>query len=189
MTVFEHLLTLGSFVLALGIGTILTFAAGLFQRRREVRFSLAHLLWLLVIFSAQIAFWLGSYMFSAVAHSSFPAIAFVIVQPILFFLQSAFVAPSGEAKLDLQAFHQADGRGYMALFLLTLATQFAFMIHIAALNPTLPLNNYFVTQSVALAVALIALLLRWRWVQVAASAVLLVHQLIGLYFSALPLVR
>ncbi|WP_395646888.1 hypothetical protein [Terricaulis sp.] len=188
MSVFEHLLTLGSFVLALGIGTILTFAASLFQRRREVRFSVAHLLWMLVIFAGQIAFWLGAYMFSGVAHSSFPAIAFVIAQPILFFLQSAFVAPGGADTLDLQAFHQSNGRSYMAMFLLTLATQLAFMMHVAAVNPALHLNDFFVSQGAALAVTLLALLLRWRWVQVVAPAVLLVHQAIGLYFAALPLV-
>lgn len=188
MSVFEHLLTLGSFVLALGVGAILTFAASLFQRRREVRLSAAHLLWVLVIFFGQIVFWLGAYMFSGVARASFSAIAFVIAQPILFFLQSAFVTPNLSEEIDLRAFHRADGRGYIGLYLVALVTQLTFMLHVSNVNPALDLSGFFVSQSVAVVTTLCALLLTWRWIQVAAPMVLLAHELVGLYFSALSLV-
>lgn len=188
MSVFEHLLTLGSFVLALGIGTILTSTASLFQRRREVRWSAAHLLWVLVIFFGQIGFWLGAYMFSGVARASFPAIAFIIAQPILFFLQSAFVAPSLSGETDLRAFHRADGRGYIALYLIALVTQLIFMAHVAHVNAALDLSGFFVSQGVAVVATLCALAFGWRWMQVAAPIVLLGHELVGLYFSALSLV-
>lgn len=188
MSVFEHLLTLGSFVLALGIGTILTFTASLFQRRREVRLSAAHLLWVLVIFLDQIGFWLGAYMFSGVARASFTSIAFVIAQPILFFLQSAFVAPSLSGVTDLRAFHRADGRGYIGLYLIALVTQLTFMLHVAHLNPALDLSGFFASQAVAIVATLCALSLTWRWMQVAAPIVLLAHEGVALYFSALSLV-
>lgn len=185
MSVFEHLLTLGSFVIALGIGTILTFTASLFQRRREVRLSSAHLLWVLVIFFSQLGFWLGAYMFSGVARASFPAIAFIIAQPILFFLQSAFVASGLNGETDLRAFHRANGRGYIALHLIALVTQLIFMMHVAHVNPALDLSGFFTSQGVAIVATLCALSLRWGWMQVAAPVVLLAHQLVHLYFSAL----
>lgn len=189
MSVFEHLLTLGSFVLALGIGTILAFLASLFQRRREVRISSAHLLWVLVIFVGQIGFWLGAYMFSGVARASFPAIAFIVAQPILYFLQSAFVAPALSEGTDLRALHRADGRGYIALYLIALVTQLIFMAHVAHVNPALGLSGFFASQGVAIVVTLCALSFKSSWVQIVAPIVLLAHELVGLYFSALSLVN
>lgn len=185
MTIFEYLLTLASFMLALGIGHLLTFAASLYHRRGEVRLSVAHTLWVMVIFLAQLEFWLGAYQFSATTRSSLPAIAFVIVQPTLLYLASAMVAPEPAKAPDLRAYHASEGRGYIAVFLASELVMTGYMIRVLVLNPGLDLFGFFLFGAIAAVAAVAALLLRSRWVQVAAPAVLLVDKVVLLYFVSL----
>src|SRR5215468_9523965 len=89
--VFEHLMTLGSFILALSLTTILMFLASLVHRRHEVKLSLPHALWMAAIFINQINFWLGSYVYHRIGQASYEMIVFVIAFPVLLYLQSALV--------------------------------------------------------------------------------------------------
>jgi hypothetical protein len=185
MSAFEHLLTLGSFVLAISIATILRFVAAAYHRRRETHASLAHALWVAIIFFGQVSFWLGAYNFESQARMSLFAVAFVVVQPVLLFLQSALVSAGGEKGLDLAAHHAADGRAYMSLHLLSILCETAFMAYAIGRIASLELGDYFPFQALAAAVTLAAIVfIRLRPAQIAAGATLLALQSVNLYFAS-----
>lgn len=189
MSIFEHLMTLSSFMLALGIATILTFLARLYHRRGQVRLSAAHLLWVAGILLGQIVFWLGSYSFSGTQRSSLPTIGFVILQPILLYLQSALVAPDREDIGDLAAYHATEGRSYMAVCAVTELLFAAYMLRISALNPGFVPGSFFFQQAILVALIAAAMLLRWTWLQITVPALLLASRLSGFYVSSQFLIQ
>lgn len=188
MSAFEHLLTLVSFVLALSMATILLFAATLYRRRREVRLSAPHALWTLIIFLNQIGFWLGAYNFHERTTATYAAIAFIVVQPVILFLQSAFVVTGDQGPFDLRAHHIANGRAYLALLLLGALTEAAFMAHMTGLDPDIDLGFYFLLQGAGALAVLFAILLKSGAVQILAPALLLALQLANIFFASDTLV-
>ncbi|MEQ1931781.1 MAG: hypothetical protein ABL957_14790 [Parvularculaceae bacterium] len=186
MSAFEHLLTLVSFVLALSMATLLLFVATLWRRRKEARFSLPHALWMLIIFLNQVGFWIGAYNFHDVETATYFSIVFIIVQPVLLFLQSAFVVTGDDGPPDLRAHHADNGRAYLALAAVVPLIEAAFMAHAISLN--WDLEVYFIMQGVSVAAILLALLVRNRIVQIAVPALVLVLQFVNIYFAADTLV-
>ena len=184
MSAFEHLLTLGSFVLAISLAQILRFCAAAFHRRKEVRLSPAHALWVAIIFLAQISFWLGAYNFQAEARMTYEAIAFVVVQPVLFFLQSALVSAGGDKGFDLKAHHAADGRAYMGLHLVSTGLETAFLAWAVRRVPALDVGEYFLYQGVCIALIAAAILFPRSRIQVPVALALLVFQFSNLYFGS-----
>ena len=188
MSGFEHLLTMVSFVLALSMTTILRFCAMLYRRRAEVRLSAPHALWTLIIFLNQISFWLGAYNFSGMAQATYLIIVFVVLQPVILFLQSALVVTGDQGALDLKAHHAANGRAYMTLCLLGAATETAFMARVAGAMSGEDLSLYYMMQGAAAAAILAAMFVKARAVQLAAPALLLAIAIQNTYFASETLV-
>lgn len=187
--VFEHLMTLGSFILALGLTTILLFLAALVHRRSEVKLSTAHLLWMSAIFVNQINFWLGSYVFHDIAHSSYPTIAFVIVFPILLYLQSALVVADADkgASLDMVAHHARNKGAYIGLVVIATGLDAIYFTGIALLNPGFDPTVFLAADVVFIASGLFAIQNQNRLVQIAVPAVHLGLRVFGFFLSAMPL--
>lgn len=185
--VFEHLMTLGSFILALGLASILMFIATLVHRRHEVKLSLPHLLWMGAIFVNQINFWLGSYAFHDMTHASYADIAFVVIFPILLYLQSALVVTEQSGAVDLVAHHARNKRAYVGM--VVAATLFDAANFLRAIDSGFDPSAYLAADAVFVATGLAAIFVNSRFIQVAAPATHLVLRLVGFFLTAQPLMQ
>jgi hypothetical protein len=186
MSVFEHLMTLGSFILALGLATILMFVATLVHRRAEVRLSLPHALWTAAIFVNQINFWLGSYVYHEIEHASLEKIGFVIAFPILLYLQSAMVVAEQSGALDMPAHHARNKRYYVGLVVLASALDAIYFMRVVYLTDYDP-TFFFIADAVLIGSGLLAMFVNARWIQVLAPALQLGLRLFGFFLASAPL--
>lgn len=187
MSVFEHLMALGSFILALGLTTILMFVAALVHRRHEVKLSLPQLLWTAAIFVNQINFWLGSFVYRHLTHADYPTIAFVIVFPILLYLQSALVVTEQSGALDLRLHHARNKRAYIGLVIAATMVDCAYFIRVAAITPKFDAAPYLIADAVLVLTALAAIFNDRRSVQIGAPSIHLALRLIGFFLTSQPL--
>ena len=188
MSGFEHLLTLCSFVLALAMATILVFVGKLYRRRDETVFSWPHGLWMGIVFLNQVGFWLGAFNFHEATRATYPTIAFVILQPVVLFLQSSLIV-ADEEPFDLRAHHLENRAGYLGLCLVSIALESAFMAHATGGDMRIHLGAYLALQGLAAAAIALAMATRKGVVQLAAPATVLLLQLVNLYFASEGLAR
>ena len=187
--VFEHLITLGSFILALGLATILMFVATLVHRRHEVKLSMPHMLWMAAIFVNQINFWLGSYAFHDIARADLADIIFVVVFPILLYLQSALVVTEQAGALDLRAHHARNKRAYVGMVIAATVFDAINFLRAMVTNPDFDPTIFLVADAVLISTALAAILVDKRWVQIAAPGIHLVVRVFGFALVARPLME
>lgn len=186
MSVFEFYTVLLSFVVSLGVASLLGSIVRLFQEADRVRVSLPHALWIVAIFNLQITFWLKSWTYRDAFDLRVSTAVPPLVLAIIAFFACGLVTPHipEEGTVDLQAFHARQGRKYeitVALFMFVAIVQ-------AALMDGFFTTAEMVTDSVfqfALAVLAIAAALapRRRWIQVAVPAIWIVGGLV--YFPRL----
>ena len=187
MSVFEHLMTLGSFILALGLATVLMFVAALVHRRHEVKLSLPHLLWMSAIFINQINFWLGSYVFHHIAHADYMTIGFVIVFPILLYLQSALVVTEQAGTLDLRLHHARNKRAYIGLVIAATLLDAAYFTRVAFMTADFNPAGFLLADLAFVSTGAAAICSENRVVQIGAPSVHLALRLIGFFLSSQPL--
>jgi hypothetical protein len=188
MSVFEHLMTLGSFILALGLASILMFLATLAHKRKHAKLSAPHLLWMAAIFINQINFWLGSYALHDITHSSYTSIAFVIIFPILLYLQSALVVADADGTLDMPAHHASNKHYYIGLIAAASAIDALYFVYIANVNPQFDMSLFLVADGILIATALLAIFNNSRAVQLAVPALHVAVRVFGFVLSSYPLV-
>lgn len=188
MSVFEHLMTLGSFILALGLASILMFLATLAHKRKEAKLSAPHMLWMAAIFVNQINFWLGSYALHDITHSSYTSIAFVIVFPILLYLQSALVVADADGPLDMPVHHANNKHYYVGLIAAASAIDAAYFLYIANANPQFDMTLFLIADGALIATAMLAIFQNNRAVQLSVPAFHLATRLFGFVLSSYPLV-
>lgn len=187
--VFEHLITLGSFILALGLTTILMFLATLVHRRHEVKLSLPHLLWAAAIFVNQINFWVGSYVFHDIPRASYLDIIFVIVFPILLYLQSALVVTEQNGMLDLRAHHARNKRAYIGLVIAATTVDALNFLRSALEDRSFDPTLFLAADGVFIVTAIAALVSDRRWVQIGAPGLHLALRVLGFLLVARPLME
>ena len=186
--VFEHLMTLGSFILALGLATILMFLATLAHKRKQAKLSAPHLLWMAAIFVNQINFWLGSFALRDIVHASYISIAFVIVFPILLYLQSALVVADNDGPLDMPAHHASNKHYYIGLVAAGSAFDAFYFVYSALQNPALDLTVFLIADAILVTSALLAIFNNNRAVQLGVPAFHLAARLFGFVLSSYPLI-
>jgi len=112
MSSFEFFTVLLSFVVSIGVANLLQTVAQLMQAQERVRFSLTWALWAGAIFNLQITYWLRSWTyhenFTLRTETSVPPLVLAIIAFMACGLASPRVPDTGE--IDLQAFHNDDGR-------------------------------------------------------------------------------
>jgi len=189
MSVFEHLMTLGSFILALGLATILMFLATLAHKRAEAKLSAPHLIWMAAIFINQINFWLGSYALHDITHSSYASIAFVIAFPILLYLQSALIVADTDSPLDMPAHHDANKHFYIGLVVAASALDAVYFLYLGALNPGLDLKIFLVADALLISSGLLAIFSNRRLVQLGAPTLHLAARMVSFVLSSYPLIQ
>jgi hypothetical protein len=188
MSVFEHLMTLGSFILALGLATILMFLATLAHKRKQAKLSAPHLIWMAAIFVNQINFWLGSYALRDVTHTSYMSIGFVVVFPVLLYLQSALVVADNDGPLDMPAHHASNKHYYIGLVAAASAIDAIYFIYSAAANPGFDVSVFLFADAILIASALLAIFSNGRIVQLGTPTLHLAIRLFGFVLSSYPLV-
>jgi hypothetical protein len=116
---FEYVLTLMSFVYSLGLTHLLYGASRMIRYRRKLRFSLAHVLWMLVGFGALVSNWISQWDFHTQATFDLATIASGMVVCVATYMVCALVVPDFEVAddFDLVGFHQREGRSYMTAVL------------------------------------------------------------------------
>lgn len=177
MTSFEFFTVLLSFVVSLGMASLLSAVARLIQESSRVHFSLAYALWAAAVFNLQIMFWLGSWRyregFDLRTETSIPPLALAIIAFIACGLATPRIPESGP--IDLRGFHTKQGRKYQiafAAFMLVAIVQSVLMSDLAN-APSSLLRDISVQAVLALIALAAAIFRRQRWLQVTAPAILL----------------
>lgn len=187
MSSFEFFTVLLSFVVSIGVANLLQTVAQLMQAQERVRFSLTWALWAGAIFNLQITYWLRSWTyhenFTLRTETSVPPLVLAIIAFMACGLASPRVPDKGE--IDLQVFHNDDGRKYQiayAAFMLVAIVQGILMADIAseALPPNKLLTDSIIQGAFAAMAILAAVFHKVRWLQVSVPALFIIFTL-GFY--------
>jgi len=173
MNAFEFVMTLYSFVYALGVAHILATVGDLARAGRRVRVSWLHAGWMLNIMLAIVAWWLS--LWDLQAQASWPMATVLVLFGVacLLYLLARLVSPpvAAEGPVDLPLYHRQEGRKYAGLFAvntgLTIATVFLF----GSDSQNWVASNYASWPTLAASIA--AALFGARWVQGVALSVIM----------------
>jgi hypothetical protein len=195
MSAFEHLMTLGSFVLALGIGAILNFGAVLVHHRRSAKTSAAHLCWVAAILCNQLSFWLGSFLFHNDTHADIFTLGYVVLSPLVLYAQGALAVTDGGETMDVAAHHDQSKRIYLSLMLVSLLLDIVFFYAMSQLRPELVSSvpgwrlDYTLGQNLALAACVIAGLVFRGGLHLVAAIAYLAIRVVTVVLSSVPLIH
>jgi hypothetical protein len=116
---FQHMTTLLSFVLALGVSHQLFTAVELVRAGARVKWSWVHGIWMFNCFISVITWWIGTYDFHAIVEWPVGSILFNFTAVLFVFLPIAFVCPKvpSDGPLDLWEFHLAHRRQYVGFMI------------------------------------------------------------------------
>jgi hypothetical protein len=178
MSSFEFYTVLLSFVVSLGVASLLQAVTRLIQDSSRVRFSLTWALWAAAIFNLQIVYWLRSWTyhehFSLRTETSIPPLVLAIMAFIACGLATPRIAEQGA--IDLRDFHVKQGRKYQiayAAFMLMAVVQGILMRDVG--NDPAAIVQDTITQIVIAFVAIAcAVFQKQRWLQIGAPAVFLI---------------
>jgi hypothetical protein len=178
MSAFEFFTVLLSFVVSLGVASLLLAIAHLIQESRRVQFSLSYALWAAVIFDLQITFWLKSWQYresyALRIETSVPPLLLAIIAFIACGLATPRIPESGP--IDLRTFHTLQGRKYQiayAIFMIVAIFQTALMSDMAK-DSSFQVSDSIVLIVLALIATAAAVFHRLRWLQIGAPAILLI---------------
>jgi hypothetical protein len=164
------------------------FVAAMVHRRREVKLSAAHLLWMGAIFINQINFWLGSYVFHKINNAAYATIAFVIVFPVLLYLQSALVVTDTQGSMDMRAHHERNKRAYIGLVIAATLLDACYFGWVASQDRSFNPLGFLAADGLFVATGAAALLNNNRLVQIAVPGLHLALRLLGFFLSSQPLI-
>ena len=178
MTSFEFFTVLLSFVISIGVASLLQSVIRLLQENDRVRFSLSWALWAAVIFYAQVIFWLRAWSYSEGFTLRVVTSVPPLILAIIAFIACGLATPRvpAEGPIDLKAFHAAQGRKYQlayAAYMIVAIVQGALMIEQPFSDPGFQLDTA-IQVAMALASIACATFSRATWLQIAVPALLLV---------------
>jgi hypothetical protein len=181
MSSFEFFTVLLSFVVSLGVASLLHGVIRLIQEGPRVRFSFAWALWAASIFNVQIVFWLRSWSyhehFSLRVETSLPPLALAIIAFVACGLATPHIPEEGV--VDLREFHAKQGRKYQIAYaaFMVMATVLGLLMREIGSNPSRILPDS-ISQIVIALIAIAAVVFqRQRWLQIGAPAAFLVSAL------------
>jgi hypothetical protein len=118
VTPFEHLSVLISIVLGLGMTHLLWSFHRVMEARERVRLYWLSLVWVVLIFIAQVEWWWSSYSFqNKVINWTFFYFLFVLASPVTLYLAAAFALPEIEKGVtyDLKAYYYKTRRWFFCV--------------------------------------------------------------------------
>jgi hypothetical protein len=177
MTSFEFFTVLLSFVVSLGVASLLQAVIRLIQEGPRVRFSLTWALWAAAIFNIQIIYWLRSWSyhehFSLRTETSIPPLVLAIIAFVACGLATPRIAEQGA--IDLRDFHAKQGLKYQlayAAFMFMAIAQGILMRDVGE-NPATVVTDSITQGIIAFVAIACAVFPQVRWLQVGAPAVFL----------------
>lgn len=182
MTAFEFFTVLLSFVVSLGVASLLLAVSRLIQEAPRVHFSLTWALWAAAVFNLQIVFWLRSWTyhdnFALRTATSLPPLVLAIIAFIACGLATPQTPDTGP--IDLREFHAKQGRKYQigyAAFMLVAIVQGALMNDTTGASYGSFLADAVVLATLALIAIAAAIFRRQRWLQIGAPILFLVSSI------------
>ena len=175
MHVYDFIITFLAFVYALALTHLLLAATHMIRHRKELIFDWAHALWMGAALMVLWGNWISLWDLHGESTFTLPTIAVGFLYSILLYAVCAFVSPKldGEDGMNMKRFHETQSSTYIAAFIVLFAI-------------TLPVNYFGATDlSVAnwanqnaivvamLLAAIVPLVFRARWVQIAAPSSLI----------------
>jgi hypothetical protein len=173
MRAFDFVITLYSFVYALGIAHILATTGDIMRAGKRVRFSWLNAGWMLNILLAIVAWWISLWDLRTTASwTMLTVMIFFAVACLLYLLARLVCAPvPQEGPIDLRQYHRDEGWKYAGLFTAEVAlTMLTIHMYGAATQNWVAENEANWPTIVA---ALAATVTRNRWVQIAALVVIM----------------
>jgi hypothetical protein len=173
MTTFEFVLAFTSVISALGIGHLLYGAVHMLRRAARVRFSLVHALWMWSALATTMGNWASDWALRSLDEWPAWTLLLLIVSKIAQYVFCVFVTPDipADGEIDLKAFHEREGNSYLwavvAFCLVALAFNFAF----GGANFYGQWLRDSVISIIALAITLLAIFVKARWVQMGVAVV------------------
>ena len=181
MSSFEFFTVLLSFVVSIGVATLLHAVIRLIHEAARVRFSLTWALWAATIFNIQIIYWFRAWAY----HEHFTISARTAVPPlvlaILAFMACGLATPHlpESGSVDLRDLHDRQGRKYQiayAAFMAVAVVQGLLMAPVAGSTDGLIRDSIVEGVAAVLAFAC-AMFPKQRWLQIACPILFLLSGL------------
>ena len=174
MRAFDFVVTLYSFVYALGIAHILATVGDIMRAGKRVRFSWLNAGWMLNIFLAIVAWWISLWDLRSTASWSMATVLVFFAVACLLYLLARLVCPpiAPEGPVDLQLYHREEGWKYAGLFTAEIALTILTIYLYGSGTQNWEAENAANWPTIAASLA--ATLTRNRWVQAAAILVIVV---------------
>ncbi|MCC6920083.1 MAG: hypothetical protein IT548_12840 [Alphaproteobacteria bacterium] len=181
MSDFDFFTILLSFVISLGVTTLLAAVARLVQESGRVIFSWRYALWAAAIFNLQVTFWIKSWSYRDTYEMHISTALPPLVLAIAAFLACGLATPPIPEKgpIDLKAFHDSNGKKYalaFAIFMVLAIVQAAMYGDLFPNGASAPVDA-LMQAGFAMLAAATALFRKARWLQVGAPLVLIVASL------------
>lgn len=183
MRAFDYVMTLNSFVYALGIAHILATVGEIIRAGKRVRWSWLHAAWLLNALLLIVSWWLALWDLRDLKTWTMPTVLFFFLMACVLYLEARLVSPpiAAEGPVDLEAFHREEGRKYMGVYT-AIVVQIILTVYLYG-----SATKYWVAENASnwpvLAAGLAATLSGRRWVQI--GAVMVVMAVWVWYFATL----
>jgi hypothetical protein len=183
MSIFEFVLAFTSVISALAIGHLLAGAVQLLRGAARVRFSLTHALWMWSAFAITLGNWASDWELRELTHWPAWTLLLLIVAKTAGYVFCFFVTPDmpKDGELDLRTFHAREGGRYLWAMVVLGCVALAFNFAFGGANLYGPWLRDSVITIGGIAVTLLAIFVRARWVQVGAAAA---FALLSTYFLA-----
>jgi hypothetical protein len=183
MRAFDFVMTLYSFVYALGVAQILATVGDMIRAGKRLRFSWLNAGWMLNILMAIVAWWLSLWDLRTEANwPMLTVLVLFVVACLLYVLARMVSAPiPQEGSVDLQLYHRDEGRKYAGLFAVECALTIGTVFLYGSTSQNWVASNLATVPSMMASIA--AACTNNRWVHSAAIVVIMVMWV--WYFSTL----
>jgi hypothetical protein len=159
MDAFSYISIVPSIIIALGLTRILTGIGKILERRDKVQNYWVHILWAFNLFLYMVLNWWILFRWDSWSTWSFPLLMFLLLTPIVTFLQAVILFPDPfDEKMDFKKHFYEDNRWFFTLAAMLPPLDFIDTIlkgipHLITQGPI-----YFITIGLITALSIIALL-------------------------------
>jgi hypothetical protein len=173
MRAFDFVMTLYSFVYALGVAQILSAVGDMIRAGKRLRFSWLNAGWMLNVLLAIVAWWLSLWdLRTETAWPMVTVLLFFAVACLLYVLARMVSAPiAAEGLVDLQRYHLEEGRKYACLFAVECALTIGTVFLYGSTSQNWVSSNFATVPTMVASVA--AASTNNRWIQWAAMTVIM----------------
>jgi hypothetical protein len=174
MTAFEVVFILLTIITSLALTHLLTGLVSVLRNSERVRFSVEHALWAWIAFTLLIGNWASYWTMRSVETWPAWAVLLIVTNFIIQYVFCSLVTPDtpAEGKIDLVEFHQREHRRYILALVALLVASLILNFALGGADFYAEWWRDSVLSVGALVLALLALFVGTRWVQVGSAGML-----------------